>query len=1009
MNPLALRTGAGALLVLATLPAPVIAQKATPSQTSGVASAPVTVRVEDHTNFGRIALEADGKALYRLERTGDRVQIRFEPGTRFSSPPAPPRNVLAMTARGAILELTLAHGAAVHPLRTGGHILFDIVDAPPAVQKPAPPPRLPQPKGAPATAALRMMATSPELGGRSVAAASVAVAQAAAPQTDRTADQTATKAAAPAPQPEAPSAQPNNTRAAPSATADTAMPSPTVDERAPDTGRDLLPEPIPPGTAVARRVRLPPDIRGSAVLLPFDDRDGAAAFTVSDGVVVVFDRRQAVSMTLLRDDPVFRRLDTTLLPAGTSFHLPIPAGQTFNLALSSHGWRLFVQPTSPRCQGIDPETKGGELDLPLDRPGHVVSLTDPDTGAPLLVGTQRRPGQAVTLRRRTPQFILRPTLQGVVVEPLADTLQMQTTPQGFALTSSSGPLGLSPITPALQAKIDAARLTRRIDLPALRTETLRRRLAEQLLEAGATPPLSRGPRQRAVAKTLLALGFAAEADGLLLDSARLDPREATLPDTEALTAIAAILAGRPNEASGLNDPRLDGTDDIDFWRAIRQAMTDAGSPAAAAVLATTGPLVLSYPRPITEHLLPLVVETMLEGGEIPPAARLMDARPHDPRLAYARALRKEVNGDTAGALADLDRLSQVRDQFDSSRAAVQAVELRLTSGRIDKGQAADALDRLLITWRGDERELAVRERIAALRAETGAWPTGLAILRQARKDFPEHATAISQRLADMFGAMLRDTGTSRMSPLDFVATVDENADLMHHYDNDATVQQALLDRLMALDLPDRAIPILRRLLAGARTDVARARYGESLASLQAHEGLNADAIATLDSTETEAAPEHLAETRILTRAEAMAGKGDRAGAVALLLRLATPAAAAKRAELQEAAGDWSAAESAWRDAVASSPIPPSGLVDAAASHLLVRLATAAAQAGDNAGLAELRTAWATRLPRGPEANAFDLLTSPPIRNADDLQRSAQEVGLAASVAAGKLDAGKGKP
>ena len=43
------------------------------------------------------------------------------------------------------------------------------------------------------------------------------------------------------------------------------------------------------------------------------------------------------------------------------------------------------------------------------------------------------------------------------------------------------------------------------------------------------------------------------------------------------------------------DPKLNGTDEIALWRAVRQAMQDEGSPRAAAVFATTAPLVFRYP------------------------------------------------------------------------------------------------------------------------------------------------------------------------------------------------------------------------------------------------------------------------------------------------------------------------------------------------------------------------------------------------------------------------------
>ena len=149
---------------------------------------------------------------------------------------------------------------------------------------------------------------------------------------------------------------------------------------------------------------------------------------------------------------------------------------------------------------------------------------------------------------------------------------------------------------------------------------------------------------------------------------------------------------------------------------------------------------------------------MIEGGEIAPAARLLDQRPDDPHLAYARALRVQAEGDTGKALAMLDALANGPDRFDRARAAVRAVELRLAARQLDKHQAADALDKLLYAWRGDDRELALRERVAALRARPGAWREALSILRQAETDFPDQTAAIHERLKDTFAGMIAGPG-----------------------------------------------------------------------------------------------------------------------------------------------------------------------------------------------------------------------------------------------------------
>ncbi len=101
-----------------------------PERTASPRAAILAVHGEDHANFGRIDIDADNQARYGIVRDGDRVSIRFEMGTSLSEPDRLPRNVQAAKVSGKTLDLTLAHGAAIHPLRTRGHIIFDIYDVP---------------------------------------------------------------------------------------------------------------------------------------------------------------------------------------------------------------------------------------------------------------------------------------------------------------------------------------------------------------------------------------------------------------------------------------------------------------------------------------------------------------------------------------------------------------------------------------------------------------------------------------------------------------------------------------------------------------------------------------------------------------------------------------------------------------------------------------------------------------------------------------------------------------
>src|ERR1700712_2345525 len=191
---------------------------------------------------------------------------------------------------------------------------------------------------------------------------------------------------------------------------------------------------------------------------------------------------------------------------------------------------------------------------------------------------------------------------------------------------------------------------------------------------------------------------------MLQVAAEEDPVMGQSADATGLGAIAALLADRVEEARGLDDPRLSGTDEIGLWRAVRAARVQKGSPQAAAAFAATLPLALTYPPGLRDRLMPLAVETMISGGEAAAAAAVLARRKDDPALALARAMSLQAEGNVDGALAAYEAAANSPDQRQRAVAAIAAVELRLAEHRIDAAAAAAALDKQLYAWRGDRHE-----------------------------------------------------------------------------------------------------------------------------------------------------------------------------------------------------------------------------------------------------------------------------------------------------------------
>jgi len=267
-------------------------------------------------------------------------------------------------------------------------------------------------------------------------------------------------------------------------------------------------------------------------------------------------------------------------------------------------------------------------------------------------------------------------------------------------------------------------------------------------------------------------------------------------------------------------------------------------------------------------------------------------------------------------------------------------------------------------------------------------------LRDAQAAFPEQRARILGEITGTLAALLDGNTSAHMTPAEFVALYDDNADLLREGPWSGHALEKLADNLLALDLPARAVPILTRMLSDATDPARRAEIGAKLASVQLSDGSVEAAIATLAQSDSPALTPKLNETRQILLARADAAHGDKDKAVALLHDLGTAAAADLRATILSEKADWPAATAALADlARLTLPAPPAAL-DETQQKIVMRLANAATLAGDKDTIIRLAADRGAAMAGGKFADAFGLMTSAPVRTTSDISRAAREIRAA---------------
>lgn len=922
-----------------------------------VAAQPVVVRLGTHDGFGRVVFEFQQSPSFTTERQGNSLLLHFPAGGEVPDTPGVARNIAAVTGGGGLATITMQPSARLRVVRIGKRVVVDVLD-PAARVAPSRP-------GPPAAAkTVPQVSPAPPIHG-----------EASRSPTPTAAIPVADKAAVAGLPPVAPATVP----AQPAAPEPLPDPAPTASPAAVTT------------LALAASPAVPRAGPGSGgALLPFGPTVAAATFRHGDEAWVVFDDQRPIDLAALADDPAFAGAAVDLLPSATLLRLKLPATRVVQLDHRAEGWAVTAKDGPSTGAVAMPTAQPLRLLFATPMLGQVVAVPDADTGRNLLIGTMKEGGPGVPVTLNSPEFTILPSWQGIVIDPVSDRVVLRAVTEGFEVTTGSA-LAATFVNGAVAS---AAMLTRRFDFPSEPVLTLLRRLQTQVTEDGQAPAQARLNARKAAAQTMLALGLGPEAESLLHLAVTEDPRAASDPDVLGLTGIAALLSYRPAEAGGLDAPGLDGSDEVTLWRAIRTAMMDGTSVQAAQALTTSSALVVAYPTALRDRLLPLTAETMVAGGAAKAADALFASLPDEPLLAYARATRLEQRGDTAAALAAYDALATGHDRSVSAQAATRATLLRLATGAITPADAVKTLEASFNDWRGDARERDLRLKTAAVAAQAGDWRKAFGLLKETSQLFPDAAADIGARMTDMMRAFLSGPAALQIKPLDLVTLAEENAALVGQ-DDKSGMASLLADKLIALDLPQRAGAVIQQMIAAMPPGSGQASLGARLATLRLSEGDAAGAAAALARTDAPELPAALQDERLMLEARIHALTQDNAGATAILARLNTAAADEMRATLLAEDGDWHGSALAL-DSAARSVLPDEGPLSPEQQDFVLHLISAHSRAGDEAALRALSERQGNRM-TGGRADMFRLLTSAPVSHVSDLRRAGGEIAMARAI------------
>ncbi|MCC9624107.1 hypothetical protein LPB41_20700 [Thalassospira sp. MA62] len=857
-----------------------------------------------------------------------------------------------------------------------------------------------------------------------------------APATQSTQNQPAP----PAPAAPAPAVPPANTAANENAPAvnpapaaeTTAAPDPAATSPAPESpltaadGTVVTPDGIVNSGAQTResigdlQVTVNQDTSELSLGFPFGQPGGAAIWSRAGFLWVAFDVRANLDLSAVRQEAaqIIGVIEQIESPYATVLRMTIPDGIGLYTTSNNGDWTITMQQGTlqpveklgPSIE-LDAQTRARLL-VPLEDVGPTIPVDDPEVGDTLRVVTTTENGYGIEVALRYPEFEVLPSVQGVVVAPMNDTVQVQRRDDGRAVvvTATDG-LNISPEGARLLASATGVRARTGegregliFDLDEWRRDGLNnfnREIRDLRLAIANSGDEHRNKARMDLAEYYMANGLGPEADAVLSAMEHDDPLIAQKLQFRALKAAVKFLNRDFNEAGRLlDDERLREIPEMQMWRAISLAARGRPNEGARDLLDSV--YVLDhYPPELLARVAPIAIEQALLVGN-PSAGRdlidklmVTEGIPETTVMdvQYLKGIFEEEAGQFDQAVATWDEVAEGDNRKARAHAIFDRTELLMRLERLTVPDAIEQLQQLRFAWRGDAFEMALLQRIGELQIENKDYRDGLNTLRQAAIFFPSTpvAAAATDLMHKTFENLYLGDEINEISAIKAVALYDEFRELTPAGEKGDELIRRLADRMVDVELFDRAEELLEHQVNFRLSGTEKARVGARLALVYLLDSKPDETIRVIDETEVPGISDQLATQRRHLKARALldTDRGDEA--IASLEGDYSKNAELLRVDHYRASRDYlDAADTFQRLVGADQGNVVEEFTDERANYVL-NWAVNLAMAGQERTLNMLKRRYGTVMAQSPFAEAFNLITSSPTQGLIDYRTLADKV------------------
>ncbi|MEQ9146371.1 MAG: tetratricopeptide repeat protein [Parvibaculaceae bacterium] len=741
--------------------------------------------------------------------------------------------------------------------------------------------------------------------------------------------------------------------------------------------------------AVGRSVRL---------TFPWTSAVDAAVFQREGRVWMVFDRETAFDLSHMSPLVLERLGDPQTMELERASVLQFTPPNRLLLTASEKGseWivtlgDVIVEPAGPVNVSRAWNANGdSQVKFDLQDAGRIHWVRDPVVQDAIAIVTASGPPRGLLSERSFVEFQALSTAQGLALVSRADDLYVRQDGDGIAVSRGSG-LTLSaadgPGYSSVRENTTDPSAPAQMDFERWRYSPgenfIERKQSHQMAVAMASGAEAADARIR-YAKFLLSYRLGAEAfamlDAALKDAEGLEQD----PGFYALRGVAQIMMARNEDAvADLSIPSLEDDPHAALWRGVAQAEL-ADWLAARRSFERAEQAFAFYAADLQALFRVKAAEAALATGDLGSAEFNLDRLPPDladtrwqDQAALTRARLLKATGRIDEALEIYDRLVGSDHRSISARARFAHASLRHQLGALDDAQFIEELEALRLAWRGDDLELAVLQRLGELRIANGEIAEGLKVWRTAAGVFPntERGRRIASQMTETFANLFLGGGADDMDPVEALTIYYNYRELTPIGRRGDALIRNLADRLVEVDLLDKAAALLRHQVENRLRGTARSQVAAKLALIELMNHEPEKALQAIRSTKQVRLPEELAHKRRLLEARALADMTLYDHALDLLSEMEGEGVEDLKADIYWDSQQWDLAAAAFDQALGERWRDPLEL-SAAERFQIMRAAIAYSLADDAAGLEGIRAKYSDLMRNSVDAASFAVVTDP---------------------------------